>query len=453
MNPPPLTSNFTGSGLLEPGLGQADHSYIGGNGYTSGRIAVPHSLFEKPLAPNSTSKAIVSDLFAGAGGFSFGFEAAGCTIKTAIEIDAWACDTLRENHRKTEVAQRDLTQVSDAELKQLCGGSDIIVGGPPCQGFSVANVRAGDPKDPRNSLFREFIRAVDLAKPQIVIMENVPGLLKRRAQCNRAVIDIIAEELQSLGYDVEWDILEAQSYGVPQLRPRLIVAGVARGKWKFPEATHGPRQSQTTLFSGESELIPYVSTWEAISDLPVIEAREGAEEVQHVNSPLNDYQRLMRAGLANTFNHTAMKHSARLVERFSHVDWGQSGSDAPDEHRQRKRGDYSTVSGKSYSQNNRRMHPDKPCHTIPASFYANFIHPYRHRNFTPREGARLQSFPDWYRFKGKPTVVSTRLLSREERNDELHLCQYNQIGNAVPPLLAFNLARQSLAHLETYGRS
>lgn len=417
------------------------------------RIAVDERLFNLPLATCAPSKTVVTDLFAGAGGFSLGFEAAGCRIKTAIEIDAWACDTLRENHRGTEVVQRDLTQLTDAELKELCGGSNVIVGGPPCQGFSVANMKAGDPKDPRNSLFREFMRAVDLAKPDVVIMENVPGLLKRKAQCNRAVIDIIASELAALGYDVTWEVLEAQSYGVPQLRPRLFIVGVTRGKWAFPAATHGARTQQANLFSDKPDLIPYVSTWDAISDLPLVEARQGAEEVKHQLEALNDYQRLMRAGGNETFNHTAMKHSARLVERFSHIKWGQSGADAPDEHRQRKRGDYSTVSGKAYSQNNRRMHPDRPCHTIPASFYANFIHPFRHRNFTPREGARLQSFPDWYRFKGKPTVVSTRLLSREERTDELHLCQYNQIGNAVPPLLAFNLARQTLAHLEAHDRS
>ena len=413
------------------------------------RIAVPERLFQ--FSSTATSpKVVVSDLFAGAGGFSLGFEAAGCTIKTAIEIDEWACDTLRENHRGTTVVQRDITTCTDAELKDLCGSSDIIVGGPPCQGFSVANIRAGDPKDPRNSLFREFIRAVDTARPKVVILENVPGLLKRTAGCGRPVIAIIAGELEALGYHVTWKVVEAQSYGVPQLRPRLIVVGVLDGEWSYPAPTHGPVQP-SLLFDEHLPLLPFVSTWEAISDLPLVEARQGAEVVLHDNPTENDYQMLMRASRQGTFNHVAMKHSARLVERFSHVQWGQSGSDAPEEHRQRKRGDYSTVSGKSYSQNNRRMHPDKPCHTIPASFYANFIHPYRHRNFTPREGARLQSFPDWYKFKGKPTVVSTRLLSREDRNDELHLCQYNQIGNAVPPLLAYHLAKQALTHLRHHG--
>jgi len=414
------------------------------------RIAVPTHLFERPFSVAAESQPVVSDLFAGAGGFSLGFEAAGWKVKAAIEIDAWACDTLRENHPHTQVLQKDLTNLSDRELKEACSGSDAIIGGPPCQGFSIANLRAGDPKDPRNSLFREFVRAVDLSKPKIVILENVPGLLKRKAQCKRPVIEIIAAELEGLGYGVTWDVLEAQSFGVPQLRPRLIVVGTAKGSWTFPAPTHGPRlNNQRSLFPEAGELLRHVSTWEAIGDLPTIDARQGAEEMSYEVSPSNDYQALMRANSVAVLNHTAMRHSARLVERFSHVKWGQSGMHAPDEHQARKRGDYSTISGKSYSQNNRRMHPDKPCHTIPASFYANFIHPYRHRNFTPREGARLQSFPDWYRFMGKPTVVSTRLLSREERTDELHLCQYNQIGNAVPPLLAFHLAQQSMRHLKS----
>ena len=105
-----------------------------------------------------------------------------------------------------------------------------------------------------------------------------------------------------------------------------------------------------------------------------------------------------------------------------------------------KRNGNGEISKKVYDQNNRRMHPNKPCHTIAASFYANFVHPYNNRNFSPREGARIQSFPDWYVFKGKPTVVSHKLLQREGRTAEKHLCQYNQIGNAVPPLLAKAIA-------------
>jgi DNA (cytosine-5)-methyltransferase 1 len=116
--------------------------------------------------------------------------------------------------------------------------------------------------------------------------------------------------------------------------------------------------------------------------------------------------------------------------------WGQKGDELAEEHMPHKRNGNGLKSTQGYSQNNRRMYPDRPCHTLPASFYANFVHPYEHRNFTPREGARIQSFPDSYVFKGKPTVVSQKLLEREGRTADKHLCQYNQIGNAVPPLMA-----------------
>jgi DNA (cytosine-5)-methyltransferase 1 len=140
-----------------------------------------------------------------------------------------------------------------------------------------------------------------------------------------------------------------------------------------------------------------------------------------------------------------MKHTARLVERFKQIDCGESQSDVDAVHlRPRKRFAHST--GATYDQNNRRMYPDRPCHTLPASFYANFLHPYENRNFTAREGARIQGFPDSYVFKGLRTTPSHSLLRRENRLDEIGLCQYNQIGNAVSPIVSKMIAR----HLEQW---
>jgi DNA (cytosine-5)-methyltransferase 1 len=128
-----------------------------------------------------------------------------------------------------------------------------------------------------------------------------------------------------------------------------------------------------------------------------------------------------------------------MVERFASMSSGQSGSDVAEHLRPKKRNS-DEISDKIYDQNNRRMFADRPCHTIAASFYANFVHPFQNRNFTAREGARIQTFPDSYVFLGKPTVVSHKLLAREGRTDEKFLCQYSQIGNAVPPLLAKAIA-------------
>jgi DNA (cytosine-5)-methyltransferase 1 len=388
----------------------------------------------------------VLDTFAGAGGFSLGFELAGAKIVGAIEVDSWACETFKFNHPNTTVLQGDITTMTDEQIINVFGAlrPDIILGGPPCQGFSVCNKNNGDPKDPRNSLFEEFIRVGRLLKPKIMIMENVPNLVKAKIENKELVIDIIKNELRNLGYYVEHRILEATDYGVPQIRKRLVVVA-SREKLAnpFPEKTHTAKSAPDSLETG-FKICP--TLWDAISDLPEIEAREGAEETEYAISPRNEYQRLLRSKSEKLFNHKAMHHSKRLVERFASMGWGDSTSDVP-EHLRPLRRNSTEFSETTYDQNNRRMHPERPCHTIAASFYANFVHPYKNRNFTAREGARIQSFPDWYVFKGKPTVVSHKLLQREGRLAEKHLCQYNQIGNAVPPLMAKAIAENILKQL------
>lgn len=386
----------------------------------------------------------VLDTFAGAGGFSLGFEMAGCEIVGAIETDAWACDTFQFNHPDTIVVKSNIEDLPDDTLKAIFLGNkpDIILGGPPCQGFSICNKNNGDPKDPRNGLFEEFVRLGKIFKPKIMIMENVPNLIKATTKSDELVIDIIKNELRELGYFVYSRILESVDYGVPQARRRLfVVASIKELDNPFPVPTHSLNQGN--LFSLSLQKTP--TLWEAISDLPEIEAREGAEEMEYSSKPKNEFQKILRRDSKRLYNHLSMKHSKRMIERFSAMKWGQSGSDVPDHLKPYKRNSNGTISDKVYDQNNRRMHPDKPCNTIPASFYANFVHPYKDRNFTAREGARIQTFPDTYVFKGKPTVVSHKLLAREGRFDEKYLCQYNQIGNAVPPLLAKAVADNILS--------
>ncbi len=384
----------------------------------------------------------VLDTFAGAGGFSLGFHLTGhYDIVGAIEKDKWATETFQTNHPNTQVIQSSIELLTDNELKTSFKGQkpDIILGGPPCQGFSIANKNAGDPKDPRNSLFEQFIRLGDLFSPEILIMENVPNLIKSKTKDKKLVIDIILNELASIGYIPSFQLLKATDYGIPQIRQRLfIIATKASIDNPFPPITHKTQYELNTLFQDELQLCP--TLWDAISDLPEIEAREGNHEMTYTKPAANEYQKLMRQDSPKVYNHTAMKHSKRLVERFASMKWGDSTLNVPEHLKPLKRNGNGEKSKKVYEQNNRRMHPNKPCHTITASFYANFVHPYKNRNFSPREGARIQSFPDWYEFKGKPTVVSHKLLQREGRTAEKHLCQYNQIGNAVPPLLAEAIA-------------
>ncbi len=391
----------------------------------------------------------VLDTFAGAGGFSLGFQLAGCKIVGGIEIDKWASDTFRFNHRNAIVLNEDIAGLDDEKIRSVFKDNpDIILGGPPCQGFSICTKNHGDPKDPRNSLFEEFIRIGRIFSPSIMIMENVPNLVKAKTNNKENVITIIEDELKDIGYNVYWDILEAIHYGVPQIRKRLfIIASKKELSRPFPTATHNFKLDESTsdLFSTALKRTP--TLWDAISDLPDINAREGAEESDYTKAPENEFQKKLRGNSKKIYNHVAMKHTKRMVERFASMSWGQSVSDVPDHLKPQKRSGGGTISKRTYDQNNRRMFPHRPCHTIPASFYANFVHPFKDRNFTAREGARIQSFPDWYVFKGKPTVVSHKLLTRENRVDEKHLCQYNQIGNAVPPVLAEAIARNLLNQL------
>lgn len=395
----------------------------------------------------STLQPVAIDLFAGAGGFGLGFALAGFAVPLSLEIDAWACDTLRFNHPDMQVLQADIRDMDTPQAVRdtVLLKPDIVIGGPPCQGFSIAGPARKDPKDPRNSLFVNFARWISFLEPEAFVMENVKGILSRRNSEGERVIEIIRKTFVEMGYFVEIWHLNAAEYGVPQNRERVFIVGNKRTEVIGPPVkTHSlncllPNNSQLSLFD-EMSLKPAISLWDAISDLPPLKAREGQEEQPYLTEPLNQFQCWARNDSKLLFNHVAMDHSDRLVERFKCIKWGESGVDAPEEHRARRRNGKGEFSEKSYDQNNRRLYPYKPSHTIAASFYANFVHPFQHRNLTAREGARIQSFPDTYRFLGKKTVVSHKLLQREKRFDEKFLCQYNQVGNAVPPFLARAIA-------------
>lgn len=400
------------------------------------------------------NKPKVLDLFSGAGGFSLGFEMAGCEIIGAIEYDKWAADTFQYNHSSTRMLLGDIKSFDDNYIKHEIPMPDIIIGGPPCQGFSVCLKNAGDPKDPRNSLFVEYVRIAKLYTPTVLVLENVPNIIKAKTNTGENVIGIIRKEFEQLGYHVYSTVLTASDYGIPQMRQRFImIASMQALQSPFPKATHYVSDldliGEENTFTIKNGLIRCPTLWEAISDLPEIEARQGAEEMEYTSEPKNSYQEYCRKGSVVLHNHLAMKHTQRLVERFSQMTWGQSISDITDDRfKQRRRNGNGTISDSPYDQNNRRMHPNRICHTITATFYGNFVHPYKNRNFTAREGARIQSFPDSYVFFGKPTVISKKLLLKEGRAGEAHLCQYSQIGNAVPPLMAKAVARNIISQIK-----
>lgn len=360
----------------------------------------------------------VVDLFSGCGGFSLGFELAGFESICAVEFDLWAAETYAFNHPKTRVINGDIREVKS--LKSIVKNrADGIIGGPPCQGFSLSGNR--DTKDPRNSLFMDFVRLVKEVRPKFFVMENVPGILSMRTKNGDYVKNIIRSEFEKAHYKVCVHILNAANYGVPQSRERVFFYGV---RSEFPLASS--KIAPPPLLAPSE----FVSIWDAISDLPVLSAGEGVEIQEYPGLPDTPYQKWARGGMTEVHNHVAMRHTQRLIDRFMRIGYGQSVKDVPAEHAQRKRGDASAISGKVFSQNNMRPYPDRPSPTVAASFQSNFIHPYQHRNYTAREGARLQSFPDYYLFMGKRTTMSW----------EKHLSQYQQVGNAVPPLLSKAIA-------------
>ena len=175
-------------------------------------------------------KPLMLDIFSGAGGFSLGFKWAGCQIIGAIEIDKWASETFAYNHPDAVVINQDITTITNNDIAGTWGNNkpQILIGGPPCQGYSICNKNSGDPKDPRNNLFRELIRVAIVFEPEILIMENVPNLMKFRTHSQVKVIDIIEEEFKKIGYHVYINILEATAYGVPQIRKRLFIIASKR---------------------------------------------------------------------------------------------------------------------------------------------------------------------------------------------------------------------------------
>jgi DNA (cytosine-5)-methyltransferase 1 len=344
----------------------------------------------------------VLDLFAGCGGLSLGLESAGFHTVAANELEPVFCTTFALNHPNAEVIPGSILDPGVFQRIVAAGKEvDVIAGGPPCQGFSTVGKK--DEADPRNRLFRAFLAAVDSIRPKIVLFENVAGF--KRLYQGRA-FDALVEALDRMGYTSEFRVLNAASFGAPQIRERTIVVAWARGiaqTFRFPEETHAPAAD---LFGRK----PFVTMGEALGDLPLI----GMGEVSSVYSrnPMNEFQVLMRDRAEDALNeHEGPNHGPRLMSVLATVPLGGSIQDVPLELRPR-----------GYFLNTyARLWWDRPATTItrnlgtPSS--SRCIHPFVDRGLTTREGARLQTFPDRFTFAG----------SRSSKN--------LQIGNAVPPLL------------------
>ena len=361
----------------------------------------------------------VIDLFSGCGGMSLGFKWAGFNSVLATDIDENAISTYEHNFPNVPVIGDDLKHIKKCEFDRLIADNsiDVVIGGPPCQGFSLANKRRNTIKDdPRNELFYDFVRVVNWYKPKAFVMENVKGLLSMK---EGKVIKVIIESFLDIGYNAKYKVLKASDYGVPQERERVFIIG------------YRDDLNYEVDFPLKKINMP-ITVQEAISDLPRIKSGQGEELANYNTEQQNVYQSFMRIDSNRVLNHIAMKHTTRVIERFKAIKNGKKLIDVWETHGAVQRGNPDKKSKIKFSQNNFRVFPNKPAPTIAASFQSNFIHPYLHRNFTAREGARLQSFPDSFEFKGMRTKMSW----------EKGLSQYQQIGNAVPPLMAKAIAEE-----------
>ena len=369
---------------------------------------------------SNRSKFTAIDLFAGAGGLSIGFEQAGFQILAANDFDSHSENTFLESHPKATFLPGPVEKIKAREFLSVAGIErgelDCLIGGPPCQAFSVYNHQRGM-HDERSGLFREYLRIVSGLLPKFVVMENVTGITsvgKGRA------VDEIHSRLKKLGYRVEHNILRAEEYGVPQERRRIFFIGTRLDvPISWPKVTHGNPED---LFS--SKLKPFVTVEEAIGDLPPLGISEGDEEQDYAVEPITDYQLLMRKGSRKLHNHIAPFLAEINRKRLKYIPQGGSWRDIPTEllpagMKRARRCDHTKRYG--------RLDPNGRASTILTKcdlHWGAYIHPDQDRTLTVREAARLQSFPDRFRFSG-PRVE-----------------QYRQVGNAVPPLLARSVARE-----------
>lgn len=374
------------------------------------------------------------DLFAGAGGMTLGFKEAGITSIGAVEVDRFAAETFTYNFPEIPLYNRDIYSFTNEEIEAKFKGVDIICGGPPCQGFSVAGPSQYRIIDKRNTLIMEFYRFIYVLRPRYCILENVKGILNGKMNATQKALNTYRDELKKIGYETKVFVLQAADFGVPQYRERVVVIG-SLDKSKLPDEIVGK-------YKGEEN---WIKVSEVFGDLPDVNAGEGTNDlVEYKTEPVSDYQKYIRKGSKGVTNHVAMKHTPRLIQRFAQIPQGGSLLDVPAEYGQRQRNGNELDVKKRYKTNNQRLHPDKVSNIITASFQSTFVHPYLNRNLTAREGARLQSFPDSFTFCGPRTLMSKSLLKREHREDEIGLSQYNQIGNAVPPRMAYEIAKAVL---------
>lgn len=361
----------------------------------------------------------VIDLFAGCGGLSLGFRQAGYEIEKAVEFDAAIADTYQKNYPETRVLIDDIKNI-DTSGAFAQGDAEIIIGGPPCQGFSMAGarIRHGFIDDPRNYLFKHYFNVVKTVKPKVFVMENVKGLQNMQGgKIFQEIVDVFSDPGMNDGvpYHLCRRVVKAVDFGVPQKRERLILVGTTIHGILFDWLWEETRAEIAEEFP---DYFRPVTVRDAIGNLPpVTDSGIIANPI-----PQTAYQGYLACGSAELTNHTQSRHSEKVVERMRRISSGHNYTDLDEK--------INSVHSGSYG----RLFWEEPAATITTRFDTpaggRFIHPEEDRTLSPREAARIQSFPDDFVFYG-----ARREISR-------------QIGNAVPPKIAYFLARLTKKILE-----
>jgi DNA (cytosine-5)-methyltransferase 1 len=357
----------------------------------------------------------VVDLFCGAGGLSEGLRQAGFCPRVGIDFDKHAAATYRHNHPGVPVIEKDICTVTGAEILELSRVNriDLVAGGPSCQGFSTHGKRMQD--DPRNFLFKHFVRLVDELRPRMFLMENVRGMLTYNKGAFRRQIEAAFEEI---GYRTNFAQVVAADYGVPQLRHRILFMGTCDDNipLTFPQPTHGE--------SAEG-LRPYVTVEQAIGDLPSIGKDYTRESRPYHTPPQGPYQVYCRSGAPTEVSmHVGRPLSAQASKLAKFIGQGEGLRAVPVNHLPDRFKRMRRISNGELRRDcttlYHRLSTERPSYTITCN-YKNvasgpFLHPNEDRSISHREAARFMSYPDRYEFVGASIP--------------------RQIGNSVPPLLA-----------------
>ncbi len=352
---------------------------------------------------------IAVDLFSGAGGLSLGASWAGVDVRLAVDSDPWACATYRQNFTAAEVLNIDVETLDDIPV----GASKearLLLAGPPCRGFSTSNQRTRTLSNPSNRLFQHFLRLASLWRPEWVLFENVKGILET---AGGVALKEVVRSLERIGYRVQYAVLNAVDYEVPQKRRRIFVVGsLNRERFSWPEV------------SGE----PHVTVDDGIADLPELENGASYEYLEYLKLPSSDYALELRGNLIGCAGHLVTKNAHHIVERYKHVPQGGNWTDIPRD----LMANYSDVT-RCHTGIYKRLEGCKPS-VVLGNYRKNMlIHPTQHRGLSVREAARLQSFPDGFEFAG--SIGS----------------QQQQVANAVPPKLAFKVVSKIVEAASTGG--